>query len=408
MSEDIYDCIVVGLGGHGSAACYHLANKGFKVLGIEQFENLHKQGSSHGFSRVIRQAYYEDPKYVPLMKRSFQLWRDLENYEINNKHSIYPELQINENLLHMTGGLMIGHHSSKVVKGTLESVKQHNLLHEVLSKDEMSIRFPLFKLSSDEIAIYESEAGYLIPEQCISTHCHRATAFGAKLQYNEAMISWSNIDNNIIEVLTSKSTYRTKKLVLTVGAWAQSIYGNELSISLAIEKRILHWFEPTIDSNLFKDLPIFIWDTLDGSNFYGFPKQSDIEGIKISFHSMNEIDKMVARHPNDLDREVKEIEINNIRNAFRYRIPSLDGELLTSSTCMYTVTKDEHFIVDWHPKDSQVLLVSPCSGHGFKFCAVIGEIVSDLITNGHTSHDISLFTISNPSRGIYNNNSDLQ
>ena len=249
-----YDVIVVGLGAHGSSAIAHLSERGLKCLGLEQYTPVHINGSSHGRSRIIRQAYFEDPKYVPLLQRSFQLWRNLEEKCKNDFPADF-------NLLKVTGGLMIGTPESDVIKGTLQSVQTHNLSYSVLTASEIRSKYKVFNPSNDEIGIFEEEAGYLIPENCILAYQHIAKQNHAELHFEESMESYKTIINNkknnnennndnineVIEVRTNKNKcYYANKIVLTVGAWAPKIYGKNIpsALDLHAERRVLYWLKP--------------------------------------------------------------------------------------------------------------------------------------------------------------------
>jgi sarcosine oxidase len=248
-----WDVIVVGLGGHGSAAFANLAGReNLKVLGIEKFNPAHNQGSSHGKSRIIRTAYFEDPRYVPLLQRSFHLWRELQEQN--------PSLDI----LRLTGGIMLGSPTSDVVTGTIASAQKYDLDHEILSADDIKERFPIFEPSAHEIGVLEKNAGYLVPENCVSSYIELGKNRGGEAHFEEEMISWNSEDSengDIITVETSKSTYRTKKLILTVGAWAPELYGQDIPLKLHVERRVLYWFEPT-DLKMYEVIYICIKDVL--------------------------------------------------------------------------------------------------------------------------------------------------
>jgi len=387
-----YDAIVVGLGGHGSAAVAHLAKRSVRVLGLEKFERVsHSHGSSHGRSRIIRLAYFEDPRYVPLLRRSFELWRELST-ERQRKSGRQDE----EPLLTMTGGLMIGLPDSIVVRGTLRSVRAHGLQHEVLSGAEIRRRFPAFQPSDEEIGILEKDAGYLVPELCVEAHCEVAEDNGAVLKFEEPMVSWRLLPNGGVAVTTSKgNTYSARKISLSVGAWAPAIYGEtvaEQGLPLHASRRALFWIEPRVPTVVFDKIPVYIWDMGSKGNFYGFPKQAGSPGgVKVAMHFVDS-STQTACTPETVDRTVHDREIAAMQQVLKSRMPELPGKLVAAATCMYTNTPDEHFLVDWHPQaKGKVLLVSPCSGHGFKFCSVMGEIVADLLCDGTTRHNISLF-----------------
>lgn len=387
-----YDFIVVGLGGHGSAAAAHLAKRGYRVLGLERFaRESHAHGSSHGRSRIIRSAYYEAPQYVPLLRRSFELWREL--YEAAAKTGGDDA----EPLLTMTGGLMIGLPDSVVVRGTLASAREHSLPHQVLSAAEIAQRFPGFSPRSDEVGVLEEEAGYLVPELCVQAHCAQAELHGATLAYEEPLLSWGEAEDGCGEVVvqTAKGRYAARKIVLAVGAWAPDLYGRDVPLPLQPARRVLYWLQPRVPTKAFDGAPIYIWDLGAAGNFYGFPRQDGPPGgIKVAFHCVD-AQANDGCTPESIDRSVSPAEEAAMRAVLRDRMPLLaDGSLAATATCMYTNTPDEHFLLDWHPRfPCKVLLASPCSGHGFKFCSVVGEIVADLLIDGETRHDTTLFRL---------------
>lgn len=386
-----YDVIVVGLGGHGSAAVAHLGRRSARVLGLEKFPRIsHSHGSSHGRSRIIRLAYFEDPRYVPLLRRSFELWREL-NSERQKRVGTGEEP-----LLTMTGGLMIGLPDSIVIKGTLRSVKEHSLPHEVLTGAEIRSRFPAFQPSDEEIGVLEEDAGYLVPELCVETHFEVAEECGAVLKFEEPMQSWQLLPSgNGVSVTTANGTYTARRLVLSVGAWAPEIYGEsvaERGLPLHASRRPLFWVEPRIPTPIFDKIPVYIWDMGSNGNFYGFPKQPGAPGgVKVAMHFVD-ASANTACTPESIDRTVHSHEIEAMQRVLQTRMPQLPGKVVAAATCMYTNTPDDHFLIDWHPQAAgKVLLVSPCSGHGFKFCSVIGEIVAELSLDEKTRHDVSLF-----------------
>jgi len=255
-NRELYDCIVIGLGAHGSCACARLAKHGANVLGIEQFEDVtHSYGSSHGKSRIIRTAYFESPKYVPLVQRSLELWQesqqeyvDLQRAECTSAdgvNSIDPCP-----LLVLSGCLIIGKKSTMIVKGTLRSAREHNLPHDVLSASEIRRRYgSIFNVGVEDIGVFERGCGYLVPEICISAHIKLAQKHGCTTKYGERMLSWEETEENgspVITVKTDKGSYRTRKLVLSVGAWAPEIYGQLIAkqVPLQCERRILWWVDP--------------------------------------------------------------------------------------------------------------------------------------------------------------------
>ena len=369
-----YDTIIIGLGGMGSAAAYHAARQGQRVLGIEQFTPAHAHGSSHGHSRIIRQAYFEDPAYVPLLNRAFSLWDDLASHA-------------DEDLLHLTGGIMLGHPDSDVIRGTLASVNTHQLPHRIYQAAEIRQHFPALTPSDDIIAVAETQAGYVVPEAAIRTHLKLAAHHGADLHFNEAVQDWHVDAAGVVHVRTNQGTYSADKLIISAGAWVPQLLA-DLGLPLRVERRVLCWFDPIGGYAPFAEshFPIYIWDCGDGVSFYGFPYQPGTKGVKVAIHTVGQVCE-----PHTIDRQLHDQDVTQLQDLLRHRIPALTGPLLDYATCMYTLTPDEHFLIDTHPAHTNVIIASPCSGHGFKFTPVIGEILADLAGTSRTSHDIGLF-----------------
>jgi sarcosine oxidase len=368
-----YDAVIVGAGGMGSAAAYHLARRGQRVLALERFPVAHEFGSSHGLTRIIRLAYFEHPSYVPLLRRSFELWRELERAS-------------GASLLHVTGGLDVGPEAGEVFQGSLLSCREHGLRHEVLSGAELTSRFPAFEVPPDFRAVLQPEGGFLVPERCIESHASLAAALGAEVRCNEPVLEWEPTSNGV-RVRTHAGTYDGTQLVVAAGAWTGALVP-ELAARLTPERQVLGWFA-TYDAARFAPsrFPVFILD-VDEGRYYGFP-EFGVPGFKIGkYHHLSE-----TVDPDRVDRATHPRDESALRACVDRYFPAGSGSLLMSKVCMFTNTVDEHFIVDRHPAHSQVLLVSPCSGHGFKFCSVIGEIVADLVERDSTSHDISLFRL---------------
>jgi sarcosine oxidase len=371
-----YDVIVLGLGGMGSAAVYHLAARGLKVLGLEQFTPAHDKGASHGKSRVIRQSYYEDPAYVPLLVRSYDLWRRLER-------------ESGENLLFEVGGLMIGAESSGVVSGSLRSARQYGLPHELLSAAEITRRFPALRPEAHLVGLYEKKAGYVLPEKCVLAHLDQAVKRGAELHFEEKVLDWkASPDGAGVTVQTSKGIYEAAQLIISPGPWASQIMA-DAGLPLTVERRVLYWFEPVggIEPFLPDHFPIYIWETETGEEKYGFPAiDGPNGGIKVAFHGAPHFSVCT---PETIDRTVHPEEIRAMQEAMTPLIPSLTGRCLHTVTCMYTNTPDKNFILARHPRHEQVVIGCGFSGHGFKFASVIGEILADLATRGATDFDIT-------------------
>lgn len=355
------DVIIVGLGGMGSAAAAHAASRGRRVLGIEQFQPAHAHGSSHGKSRVIRLAYFEHPAYVPLLRRAYELWRRLE-------------ADTGRHVLQLTGGLMIGSPDSTVVSGSLQSAREHQLPHDVFDAAEIRRRFPPFTPAPGTVALYEREAGVVFPEEAIRAHLDVAADHGARLHFDERVEQWQVHDSGVIDVVTSRGRYQCERLVLAPGSWAASLFKLD-AVPLEVEPQVLYWLDPAGGSAAYAPdrFPIYIWDLGPGVQFYGFPADDDGR-VKVAFFRSPRKDEAA------------------IRDALAPCLPSLAaGRLVESVTCKYTLTPDHHFVIGVHPTHPQVVVASPCSGHGYKFASVVGEILADLAIDGATPHPIALF-----------------
>ena len=371
----IYDAIVAGLGGMGSATAYQLAGRGKRVLGLEKFHPAHDRGSSHGRSRIIRQAYFEDPAYVPLLLRAYELWERLER-------------DTDQELMTLTGGLMIGRRESELVSGSVRSAEEHGLPYELLDADEIRERFPPFSPDPGTVALYEKKAGFVRPEETVRAHLDRADALGADLRFEEPILSWEALGNGV-RVETPEGSYEAERLVITPGAWAPQVLG-DLDLPLEVERQVMYWFEPKNGREPFLPdrFPIYIWEPDDGNWFYGFPVQDDERGVKAAFYRAGG----VLTTPETVDREVHDEEIDFLRAYLAEYLPDLASRCVDARACMYTNTPDLHFVISLHPELEQVAIACGFSGHGYKFCSVVGEILADLATEGSTRHPINLFS----------------
>jgi len=369
-----FDVIVVGLGGMGSATACHLARRGAKVLGLEQFDIPHELGSSHGVTRIIRLAYAEHPNYVPLLRRAYELWRELED-------------DAGERLLFITGGIDAGAPDSATVKGSLESCAIHHLPHDVLDGASLARRFPGFRLPSDMVAVHQPDAGFLLPERCIVAHAAAARRLGAKLHTGERVLEWRNDDNGV-SVKTDRAAYRANKMVVTAGAWMRKLLP-ELTDLAVPERQVLIWTQPLRPERFeLGAFPVFNMEVPEG-RFYGFPVYG-VPGFKIGkYHHRRE-----QADPDRMDRECHPEDEAVVRAGIRRYFPDADGPTIAMKACLFTNSPDEHFILDFHPEYPQVAVASACSGHGFKFCSVVGEIMADLILDGGTRFDIDMFRLS--------------
>ena len=352
------DVIVVGLGAMGSAALYHLAQRGVRVAGFDRFTPPHALGSTHGLSRIIRESYYEHPHYVPLVQRAYELWADLERRAAHR-------------LFHQTGGLMVGERDGVLVTGALRSAREHGLDHEELSAAEIRKRFPGFVIPNEMNAFYEPRAGILDPEACVAAHLRLAVAAGAELFVNEPVQDWSNSDGRV-RVVTSRGEYDAGRMALCAGAWTPALLDDE-SISLRVERQVMHWFTPH-DAELFTPArcPIAMIEYAADRIFYFVPDDGD--GVKAAIHHEGE-----TVDPDTVRREVEDEEVDRVTRLLKIYLPEAAGERRRSATCLYTNTPDGHFLITPHARYEEVLIVSACSGHGFKFASAIGEAVADLL-----------------------------
>jgi sarcosine oxidase len=370
-----FDVIIAGLGAMGSAAAYHVAQSGRTVLGLDRFEPPHQWGSSHGLTRIIREAYFEHPLYVPLVQRSYELWADLEK-------------KSGRQLLRKTGGVMIGPPDGLLVSGAKRSAEEHHLPHELLSATELEARFPAFKPLEKMMAVWEPRAGILLPELAVQAHLELAAKHGAVLRYNEPLLRWEPLPRDKgVRVVTGKATYTARRLLVSVGAWAGSLLG-DLKLPLSVERQVLFWFEPRARPELFlaQNCPVYLWEYEPRHYFYGFPDLGD--GVKVALHHQGG-----TTQPDAVRREVDNAEIASMRELLRRFLPAAEGSLKSAVVCIYTNTPDEHFILDYHPNHPQVVIASPCSGHGFKFSSVIGEILAALLVDEGPAFDLGPFAV---------------
>ena len=366
-----YDVIVVGLGAMGSAAAYHLALRGKRVLGLDRFRPPHDQGSSHGRTRIIREAYFEHTLYVPLVRRAYELWAELER-------------KSGQQLFLQTGGLMIGPPGGVLVTGAKRSAEDHKLQHEVLSAADLERRFPMFEPTNDLVAVWEPRAGILFPERAIQTQLELAERLGAELEFEQPVLKWEP-DGQGVRVSTGSRWYRAHQLLLSAGGWMSSLLFN-LPLPLQVERQVQCWFAPASHPQLFQPahFPIFILEHAPNRFFYGFPNLGD--GVKAAIHHEGEITQ-----PELLRRQAQPEDIAPVKALLMRFLPAAGGALRSTVVCMYTNTPDAHFILGYHPHCTQVLIASPCSGHGFKFAPVIGELAALLLDGQAPAFELSLF-----------------
>jgi len=376
-----YDAIVLGVGGVGSAALYHLARRGASALGIDRFTPGHDRGSSHGQSRLIRQAYYEHPDYVPLVQRAFALWHDLET-------------ECGQQLYHQVGLLQVGPPEGEVLRGVRASAALHGLPIENLSAREASERFAGFYVPDDCEAVFETRAGYLLVEQAVEAHTALAQQRGAELRVGETIVGW-RCDDGTVQVTTDRETYRADRLIVSPGAWAGALLA-QLGIAFEVRRKPLYWFRTRGETyRPERGTPGFLFDLPDGC-FYGMP-QIDALGLKAAEHSGGQ----AVADPLNVDRENHPDEERRVADFLTRHLVECTREVTQHAVCMYTMTADAHFVVDRHPEFPQVAFAAGLSGHGFKFTTVLGEVLCQLALDGRGALPIDFLSASRPAlRGI--------
>jgi sarcosine oxidase len=366
-----FDAIVVGCGAMGSSVSYSLASRGLRVLTLERFGLNHEFGSSHGMTRITRLAYFEDPRYVPLLRRSFAAWDELAK-------------RSGTEVLRRTGGLMIGREEGRLVSGVLKSAAVHSLAHRRLDAREVMNQYGAFKLEDDHCAVYEDSAGVLFPDRCISSFVGVAEESGCEFRFSERVTRWRPHPESV-EVETEKGVYEADKLIFSAGAWTSDLLPGLLP--LKCERQVQFWFKPPEDGLLSAGrTPIFIMEEDSTHYFYGIPDVG--HGVKVArTHGGTPV------NPEGMSRGVTEGDLAPVKGFIRRRLPGLDPSPIASAPCIYTNTPDSNFVIDFHPQDERVLVISACSGHGFKFSSVIGEVAADMITEGRSKLDVSFLRI---------------
>ena len=382
-----FDTIVIGLGAMGSAATYQLAKRGNKVLGIDQFSPPHTQGSSHGDTRITRQAIGEGAEYVPLVLRSYEIWDEIGK-------------ATGKKILNITGGLIMSsveksiHHGNNFFNQTVASAEKYNIEHTLLNANQIRKRFPQFKLQGNERGYFEEKAGYLRPELCIETQLELAKKYGAELVLNEKVISFTPTDSKEgIFIKTDKDEYEAGKVIIAAGSWISQLLGRKLGQYFSVYRQVLYWFdvEDTISQFETPNFPVWIWEfgNSEEDAMYGFPAIDGLRGgVKLASEQYSAV-----TNPDTVSREVTEQDIRNMYQKYvQYHFNGLSNRCVKSVACLYTVTPDHKFVIDIHPDFPQVIIASPCSGHGFKHSAGIGEVLAQLATDGKSEIDISKFS----------------
>lgn len=370
--KNSYDVIVIGVGGMGSAACAQLARRGVSVLGLEQFDLIHDRGSSHGESRIIRKAYFEHPDYVPLLHRAYELWHELE--------------QATDTKLFLPTGLVLsGPPEGETIRGARLSADQYGIELERLTAKEGRMAFPGFAFPDDHEVAFEPGAGTLLVDDCLRGHIDQAVANGAVIRGNERVQSWSS-DGHGVVVQTSDANYHARSLVLTAGAWAADCL-KELGLPLTVLRKFVGWFPCPPEHFQVRDgSPTFFFELPQGT-FYGFPSL-DGATIKMAEHSGGQ----VVTDPTNVDRTCQPGDLTRLEQFLSTHLPEVTPAPARHSTCLYTVTPDHHFVIDRHPEWQNVVFAAGFSGHGFKFCPVVGEALADLTLTGTTALPIQFLS----------------
>jgi sarcosine oxidase len=393
-----YDAIVLGAGGVGSAAMLHLARRGARVLGIDRFHPPHDRGSSHGHTRVIRQAYFEHSDYVPLLVESYRLWRELEN-------------QVGRELFHQIGLVQVGPPDGQIVPGVLRSAAEHGLTVEQLASNEIETRWPGLRARKDSIGAFEPGAGYLLVEDCVRAHLDGARAAGAEFLGETEVEAWS-ASGNEVRVKTSRGELTANRLVITAGAWAggnllplppgegrgegerpQNPHPNPLPkgegiLKLTVRRKSLFWFETSAAQyTVTNGFPVFLYELPQGV-FYGFPKL-DARGVKVAEHSGGR----VVEDPLVVDRSIDIEEQERLIQFLSAHLPGVTSNVTDHAVCLYTMSPDENFIVDRHPAHANVVFAAGLSGHGFKFVPVLGRALTELTLDGGTDLPIGFLSL---------------
>jgi len=367
------DVIIIGLGAMGSATSMFLSHNGVKVIGFDSYSPPHEFGSSLGHTRVIREAYHEGTTYVPIVQRAYEIWFEM------NENSKVP-------IIETYGGLLIGPKTGDI-ENALKSANKYDIPIKKMTTDEISQKFSVLNPPKEYIGLLESRGGAVFVENSINHMLNTALNNGSIHKYNERVVRWSKKSNYYL-VETNLGNYKAEKLVFSSGAWITKLIPT-LKLPIKIERQVLFWFSPRKNPDKFKsiNMPNSGWDLDNGLSFYTMPNLEN-RGFKVAMHHNGEF-----VDPDTLIRESNDSDLKMVRDFLEEYIPDGNGELIDSKVCMYTDTPDQDFLIDSHPDDENIIICSPCSGHGFKFTPAIGEICSSLIINNSTNFDLDKFSL---------------
>jgi sarcosine oxidase len=369
-----YDVVVAGLGVRGSASVWQMARRGVRVLGLDRYAPPHALGSAHGETRVIREVYFEDPRYVPRVRRAWAHWESLER-------------ATGRTLLRPTGLVTSGPASGSIVPATIASAAAHGMACESLDPATAHDRFPALTPTADMVALYEPRAGVLYAERCVQALLDTATENGATIRFDTRVTGWEVDGDDGVSVVTDAGIVHARRLVLATGPWINELMGGALP--LRVTRQAFHWFEPTTEDGRLsiEQCPVTFWEFEPGRFLYTLPDAG--RGFKAALHHEG-----AETAAGTVAREVSREEREFVRALLARLIPTAAGESRGDAVCLYSTTPDENFIIDFHPSSRRVVVASPCSGHGFKFAPVVGEAVTDLAMSGTTSLDIGAFRLS--------------
>jgi sarcosine oxidase len=370
-----YDVVVIGLGAVGSSAAYHLARRGARVLGIDRYAPPHMLGSTHGRTRIIREAYFEHPLYVPFIRRAFECWAALE-------------AEWEERLLVQTGGLMIGPVDGTLVSGARRSAREFDIPHEMMTAAEVRERFPAYDPPDDHVALLEHRAGMLLPERCVEAQITLARRHGAML-WSGTEVTRVEADGTGISVESTRGKVHASRAVLASGPWMPPML-SELGapLPLTVERQLSHWFAPSAHPDLHAPdrCPLSLWENEPG---HVFATMADLgDGVKCGVHHFGEV-----TDPDHVNRDVAPAETEQARKVLSRLMPHAAGASLEGRVCLYTNTPDGHFVIDSFPSAPAIVVGSTCSGHGFKFASATGEALADLAMDRKPCVDLSAFSI---------------
>lgn len=366
------DCIVLGVGGFGSGALYHLANRRVNAIGLEQFDIAHDRGSSHGESRIIRKAYFEHPDYVPLLHRSYELWRQLED-------------ESGQSLMHLCGLMLAGPPDGEAIPGARLAASRYGVTLEDIPRDQFPARLPGFRIPEEFDVVIEPEAGYLEVEACVATHIEQARRGGATLKTGETVRNWSS-DGRTVRVETDSETYEAASLIITAGPWSEQVL-QSLGVPLRVVRKPMFWLPvESSDYDLTAGTPAFYYERPDGI-FYGLPSL-DGRLIRISEHSGGD----EVADPSLVDRTIHQRDVTAIQQFVQSALPGVNPDYARHAVCLYTHSPDDHFLVDHHPAHENVVYGAGFSGHGFKFTSVLGQALAELAIDGRTDLPIDFLS----------------